>query len=58
MIRYRYNFFFLDIDVIMFPEMMGSSGVSVEKMLSIRVFDFVLMQVGDVIRGSKDDEYI
>ena len=42
----------------MFPEMMGSSGLSVEKMLSIRAFDFVLMQVGDVIRGSKDDEYI
>ena len=41
----------------MFPEM-GSSGLSVEKMLSIRVFDFVLIQVGDVVLGSKDDEYI
>ena len=37
---------------------MGSSGLSVEKMLSIKVFGFVLLWVGDVIWGSKDDEYI
>ena len=41
----------------MFPEI-GSSGLAVEKILFIRVFDFVLIRVGDVIRGSKDDEYI
>ena len=44
-----------DIDVIMFPDI-NSSELSVEKILSIRVFDFVLMRVGDVIRGSKDDD--
>ena len=32
----------------MFPKM-GPSGLSVEKFLSIRVFDFVLIQVHDVI---------
>ena len=37
---------------------MGPSGLSVEKMLSSRVFDFVLIWVGDVIWVSKDDEYI
>ena len=37
-----------DIDVIMFLEM-GSLRLSVEKMLCIRVFDFALIQEGDVI---------
>ena len=37
---------------------MGSPGLSVEKILSIRVFEFVLIQVVDVIWGIKDDEYI
>ena len=37
---------------------MGSSGLSVEKMLSIKVFVFVLLWVGDVTWGNKDDEYI
>ena len=37
---------------------MVSSGLSVEKMLCIRVFYFVSIWVGDVIWGSKDDEYI
>ena len=46
-----------DIDVIILPKM-GPSGLSVEKMLSSRVFDFVLIWVGDVIWVSKDDEYI
>ena len=46
-----------DIDVIILPKM-GPSGLSVEKMLSSRVFDFVLIWVGDVIWVSKDDDYI
>ena len=46
-----------DVDVIIFLEM-GSSGLSVEKMLSIKVFVFVLLWVGDVTWGNKDDEYI
>ena len=46
-----------DVDVSMLPEM-GSSGLSVEKMLSIRLLDFVPIWVGDVIWGSKNDEYI
>ena len=37
---------------------MGSTGLSVEKMFSIRVFDFVPIWVGDVIWGSKNDEYL
>ena len=45
------------MDVMMFPEI-DSSELSVEKMLSIRVFDFVLIRVGDITGGSKDDEYI
>ena len=32
----------------MFPEI-NSAGLSVEKMLSIRVFDFVLIRVSDVL---------
>ena len=46
----------LDID-LMFSEM-GSFGILVKKRLSIRVFYFVFLQVGDVIWESKDDEYI
>ena len=44
----------LDID-LMFSEM-GSFGILVKKKLSIRVFYFVFLQVGDVIWESKDDE--
>ena len=45
------------VNVIMFPQL-GSSGLSVEKILSITVYDFVAIRVGDIIWGSKDDEYI
>lgn len=44
------------INVIVFPEI-GSSGLSVETMLSARAFDFVPIWVSDVIWGNKDDEY-
>ena len=43
-----------DVDEIMFSEM-GSSGLSVEEVLSIRVFDFVAIQAGHVIWESEDD---
>ena len=46
-----------EIDVTMFPEI-GFSDMSVEKILSIRVLVHEVIQVGDVIWGTKEVVYI
>ena len=41
----------------MLPEV-GSSDMFVEKILSIRILEREVIRIGDVIRGTKEVEYI